>query len=131
MVDLAAIAGVEVIQPGLGTVRGGVPVVPAAHARTGQRALVCGLVPGDQDRTAGGSHAIGPVDLGVSAGEEELAAGAVQSVEVAVAVGMHQHLARLPVDFDIDQHRISDGVPVVHIVRSELEMPAELARVGV
>src|SRR5262249_21721787 len=51
----------------------------------------------------------------------------VEHIVEAVAVGIHQQLALLAAPGAIDQNRNLAGVPVVHVVRGELEVPLDLA----
>ena len=59
--------------------------------------------------------------------EQELAVGAVEHVEVAVAIGLHEQLARPALPGRVDEHERLLRVVVVHIVRRELEMPLQLS----
>ena len=59
--------------------------------------------------------------------QQILPVGAVEDEEVAVARGLHQHLARLAVKIAVDQHRRLDRVPVVSVVRRSLKGPCQLA----
>ena len=56
---------------------------------------------------------------------------AVEDVVVAVAVGLHQQLARLPLVGQIEQDRKLLSIPIPNIMRRELKVPLELARVGI
>ena len=69
---------------------------------------------------------LAPVDRRERLGEQALAVGAVQDKEVAVARGLHQHLARLAVEAAIHQHRDLGRIPIVRVVRRNLESPGEL-----
>ncbi len=53
-------------------------------------------------------------DEGVGIGREHLAGRPVHDVDVAVALGAHQHLAALPVDVHVEQHELVDAVVVEH-----------------
>ena len=55
--------------------------------------------------------------------EQELAGDAIEHVEVAVAVGLQQQLARLALPRRVHQHERLLRVVVVHVVRRELEVP--------
>src|ERR1044071_229330 len=58
---------------------------------------------------------------------QECSGSAIKHIVEAVAAGDHYQLAAA----GIDQHRHVGRIPVVDIVRSELEMPAELAGIGI
>ena len=60
--------------------------------------------------------------------KQELAVSAIEHVEEAVAVGLHEQLARLTLPVRIDQRRRLLRVVVPDIVRRELEVPLQLAR---
>ena len=51
---------------------------------------------------------------------------AIEHVEEAVAIGLDQQLAWLPLPGGVDQHRRLLRIPVVDVVRRELEIPAQL-----
>ena len=59
-----------------------------------------------------------------------LARGAIDHVEVSVAVGMQQHLAGRAADRQINQHALVDAVVVVLVVRAGLIKPDRLAVLG-
>ena len=69
----------------------------------------------DQNRTAIRTDAIRPGDFRVGLRVKQFAVGSIQRIEEAVAVGL-------------DQNRIADRVPIMHVVRRELIMPFEFAR---
>ncbi len=76
--------------------------------------------------------ALGPVQiLDVLRGTDERAVGTVERVEEAIAAKMTQHFPRLAVDRDVVDHLRADLVIVVHVVRRVLEIPDDLAGVGV
>ena len=60
-----------------------------------------------------------------------LAGDAIEHVEEAVAVGLQQELARLPLPLRVHQHERLLRVVVVHVVRRELEVPLALPGLGV
>ena len=74
---------------------------------------------------------LGPGRLDERPRTQQLAVGAVEGVEEAVAVGEEQRLPRHAVDGHVGQHRHLRRVPVVHVVRRELVVPLEHAGVGV
>ena len=57
-----------------------------------------------------------PVGRSVWRGKQALAVGAIENVEVAIALGLHEHLARLPVEVCVDEDRGFYGIPVMGIV---------------
>ena len=59
--------------------------------------------------------------------QQQLAVGAIEDVEEAVAVGVQHQLARLALPVRVDQHRRLRRVPVPQIVRRELVVPLQLA----
>ena len=63
--------------------------------------------------------------------DEQLAGHAVEHVEEAVAVRHHHDLARLAGDGEVGEHRHVGRIPVVRVVRRELERPLQRAGVGV
>ena len=63
--------------------------------------------------------------------EQELAGRAIEHVHQAVAIRPQHHLARLPAERDVGEHRHLRRVVVELVVRRELVMPLQLARIGV
>ena len=86
---------------------------------------------GLDDRPAVGADGLGPRRLDERPRGQQLAVGAVERVEEAVAVGEQQRLLAHAVDRRLGQHRHLRRVPVVHVVRRELVVPLERAGVGV
>ena len=129
--QVAAFRTGKIQQPGPGAIGLRLPVVSAAHAGAGPGPVFAGFVISDQVRASLRIEAVGPTDLGVGAGMQEFAAGPVQRVEEAVAVGLDQRLNLAPVDIQIRQHRIANGIPIVDIVRRELKVPPQLSGVRV
>ena len=62
--------------------------------------------------------------------EQEPAVRAVEHVEEAVAVALHEQLARLAPELLVDEQQRLLRVPVVGVVGGELEVPHELAGLG-
>ncbi len=60
-----------------------------------------------------------------------LAGQAIEREEVAVAVGVQHHLARLAVEIAVHQNRRLGRIPVVRVVRIDLVVPRHLAGVDV
>ena len=69
--------------------------------------------------------------LHVGVGGKQFAVGAIEHVEEAVAVGVHQHLGRLAVDVDRGKHHLGDRIVVERIVRRELVVPLDLSGLGI
>ena len=73
-----------------------------------------------------------PVEfLHVDAGVDESAGGAIEDVEEAVAVGLHDGWGDGPVALDVDEEQLGVAVVVPHVVGRELEVPKALAGVGI
>ena len=70
-------------------------------------------------------------DMSVGPGVEDLAGKADHQVDIAVALGMDERPARLPLPLQIDQDALVDAVVVVEVVRAPLIEPDRLARVRV
>src|SRR5205085_5137646 len=49
----------------------------------------------------------------------------------AVAIEVHQDLAHLPAELEVDQHVLIDPVVVLRVVRSLLIRPRRFARIGI
>ena len=62
---------------------------------------------------------------------QELAGLAVEHVVERIAIGGHDELAGLALPIGVDQDLDLVGVPVVGVVRRELEPPDDLARVWI
>ena len=86
---------------------------------------------GQLDRPAVGADLLRPGLVHERLGVKELAVGAIEHVEEAVAIGHHHDLARLAGDREVGEHRNLVRVPVVRVVRRELEVPLQRAGVGV
>ena len=79
-----------------------------------------------------GSMPLGPVQIvDVLLGLDELAVGAIERVEEAVAPEVADDLALLAVDRRVVEHVDADLVEVPRVVRRVLEVPGELAGVDV
>ena len=85
----------------------------------------------EHDRPAGLVELPGPVRVDERFTDEELAGLTVDCVEESVPIGHHDRFSRLTADREIGEHRHVRRIPVVHIVRSELVVPAQLAGVRV
>ncbi len=104
------------------------PVGGAANGRAGGYTLFVGRASRQHLRPAVGANAARPRQLlHERTPDEHLPVGAIEHVEEAVAIGLQQQLARLPLERRIHQNERLFGIPVPQIVGRELEMPAELA----
>src|SRR5262249_32632875 len=92
-----------------------------------ERALFAGKGIGESNGVSLRVESLGPGLLGVGDAAQILPRLPVEDIVEGVAVGGHQQLALLAVDNAIDQNRNLAGVPVVDVVRRELEMPLDLA----
>ena len=68
-----------------------------------------------------------PVHLLERICRQQFAVDAVDHVEEAVAIELHDHLALLPADIDVGVDQLPAGVIVVGIVGRELVVPDDLA----
>src|SRR5207302_8025504 len=57
---------------------------------------------------------------------QKLARGSIENIEESVAIGMQYHLAHLAAELHVDQDGPALGVPIVRVVRRELEVPLPL-----
>ena len=126
-----AVERVDVEEPGAGVERGRPPVGRAAGGRRHHRSLGRGEHAGHPDRTAVLVEPFRPGLQRERLAEQELAGLAVERVVEAVAVGPQHRPARPVRHLDIGEHRDLDRVPVMHVVRRELEIPPHLARVAI
>ena len=63
-------------------------------------------------------------------GHQNLSVRAVEDVKEAIAIGMQQQASRLPPILRVNQHRRLVCIPIMHVVRSELEVPFDRAVCG-
>ena len=77
------------------------------------------------------SKPFGPRLLGVGLAGKELARFAVERVVERVAIWIDDELSRFASNGRIDQKGDVGGVPVVRVVRGELEVPFQLAGFGI
>ena len=86
-----------------GIVRRRVPISSSDKSRTSARALRSRLHAGS-DRTALRVNSFCPIQfLDERKSGEKLSVGAVQHIEIAVAIGLHQKLSRLALIVGVDQ----------------------------
>ena len=103
---------------------------PRRRAREDERAFDRRLRAGPE-RAGPSRRAPRPTSVSRTACPQELAGLAIEHVVERVAVGHGHQLARPAVDRRVEQHRHLVRVPIVHIVRRELEVPLDLSVVGV
>ena len=127
-VALAAVLIREIHQAGRRAVRRRLEIRPAADRRRHDVPRGARLRSRRRDRPAVGVEAAVPRLRGERRRREELSVGAIEHVEMPVAIGVHQQLARFAVKAPVDQHHVLVRVPVVRVVRRELEVPPALAR---
>src|SRR5580700_2075344 len=116
---------------GAGIVGWGIPVRGAAEARTDARTVCRGHDFGT-NRTTLRIDAAGPIQmLSELRRRQKLSIGSIENVEEAVTVSLDQQFARLALIDGIDQNRSFFGVVIKQIMRRKLEIPFELAAVGI
>src|SRR5439155_27362294 len=120
------------IEPGILRIVGRrVPVGCSDKTGTDARAFRAGLDSG-ANRAAFIVNCAGPIEFfDERSGREKRAIGAIEHVEKAVAVRFYDEFSRLTAESGIDEDRSFDGVVVKQVVRSELEIPFELAGVRI
>src|SRR5262245_51135544 len=116
----------------VGIVAGRHPVVAAVYARPDQIiAFVGGCLIRVKNRTALFINLLRPGLPHILFGQQESASYTVEDIMEAVAAGDDHQFARTPVNRRIEQDRNLRGVPVMRVVRSELEIPLQLSAVHV
>src|SRR6202011_1769793 len=86
---------------------------------------------GDELRPSTRSDARCPTDLRIWLRHKQLAVGPVEAIEEAIAIGLDQRFYLAAAHCKVHQDGITDGVPIMSVMRRELEVPLELARVGI
>ena len=132
---MTMVAGVlpvsDVKESGLRAERWWRPVGCAVHVRLDERAFGCRNLAGNTLRPALVIEAVHPVDLHVRLPEQELARRAIEHVHQAVAIGPQHHLPRPAPERDVRKHGHLRRVVIQFVVRRELVVPLQLARVGI
>src|SRR5262245_12138128 len=128
---VALLVAEEVVETGSRAVRGRVPIGPTGAARTDTIALRRWIGVWQNDRPAIGVDLLRPGDLRVRPSEQESTVGAIEDIEKAVAVRDCHQLPRRSGDRLVDQYGRVRGVPVVYVMRGELEVPFQPAGVGI
>ena len=127
--DAALVVGLHVVEPGRRIERRRVPVRRTRRA-TGTRVCPRATAPCWARRSAGlrGVRPLAQVTFfAYCLPNRNVPFGAIEHVEEAVAVGLHEQLARLPLPRRVDERRRFLRVVVPHVVRRELEMPLQRA----
>ena len=125
------VVGHHVDQAGARAVGGRPPVRAAGDGGGDHGALGRRLHSRHQDGPSVLVESLGPGLPGIGRAEQELAGLAVEHVEERVAVREEHQLALLAAERRVGQHRDLRRIPVVDVVRRELEVPLQLAGVGV
>ncbi len=125
--NVALVAGRDVDQSGLRIIGGWHEVRGAKRSGTDRVSFERGFCVLISDRPAISIFRVAPGRLSVGSRRDELAAGAIDYVEVSVAVGLGDQLLFIGIDQDWDLGR----VPIMLVVLGELEVPVQLAGVGV
>src|SRR5262249_15058019 len=111
--------------------RCGVPVRPTLEARAYVRFTFGIWFQVVQNRTAFCVEPLRPVQiLQKLFAQEELSVRAIEDVEEPIAIGLQQRFAGLPLPLRIYKYRGFLRIPIVDIVRRELEIPLEFAGFG-
>ena len=131
MIDARVLPRRHIEKPGLVAVRRRIPVGGALHRRPHPHTFPRRGRLWDLDGSAVLVQPLGPRHLDEVLAVQEFARNAIQHVEEAVAVGPQHQLAWLALPLSVHQHRNLHRVPVPLVVRRELEVPFQLARVGV
>src|SRR5579863_236074 len=84
-----------------------------------------------RDGPALGVFGVAPGLLAVRGGGNELSGGAIEQVEKSVAVGLRDEVFAAGLARRVYEDRHLGGIPVVLVVFGELEIPVELAGVGI
>ena len=90
-----------------------------------------GSVSGNHHGAATVIQSLGPSLFRIRSALQKFAGGTVQQVIEGIPVRHRHGLALPPAHRRIEQHRNFGRVPIVGVMRSELEMPLQLARIGV
>src|SRR5262245_33640813 len=126
------LARIEIKELRIGIVAGRHPVVAAIHAGPDRIiAFVGRILIRVENRTALFINLLRPGLLHVLFGQQEFTRYTVEDIMEAVAAGVDHQFARTPVNRRIEQDRNLRGVPIVCVVRSELEMPLQLSGVHI
>ena len=119
--------GAEVKEASAWTEGRRVPVCPALIARIGWHAIWLRR----DNRPAVFIQATGPVHPHIGLGDQTLTGSPVEDVEIAVTVRPHHHLLGHSVPIQIREYRHLHGVIVVGVIRRELKIPFQFARIDI
>src|SRR5262245_20598094 len=126
------LARIEIKELRIGIVAGRHPVVAAVHAGPDRVvAFRARLLIRVENRTALFIKLLRPGLLHILFGQQEGARYTVEDIMEAVAAGHDHQFARASVKRRIEQDRNLRGVPIVCVVRSELEIPLQLSGVHI
>src|SRR6202046_3417008 len=126
-VDAVAGMGVDDEQPGPAIEAGGTVVSHSALVGRNPSSIVGRFFGEIRNRAALLIDSQRPVHGPERSGQKILPVSAVKNKEVAVTRGLHQHLLRLSAKISVDQHWSLNRIPIVRIVRRDLEGPHQLA----
>ena len=124
----------DVKKPGAARIGGGIPVFRAGRSRADvaydpvQLRLFLGI---DNQAASLEVHALCRIGVGKRLSREHFAAGAIDHIEVGIALRTNQDFARLPVPRHVEQDDLVDAIPVVDVMRRELVKPFCLSGVGI
>src|SRR5215213_5881132 len=124
----------DVDKPRSWRIRGWIPVLRAgcSRANVANSAIELWFFLGIHDQTAALEvHALGRIRVGEGLGRKDFAVGAVDHIEVRIALRPDENLPLLTFPFHVQQNDLVDAVPVVNVVRRELVKPSSLAGVGI
>src|SRR5437660_1316814 len=130
-VEIAILQRHHIKQTGVRIVRRRKPIGSANDAGTDRRAFCAGKFPGRQG-TARSIDSVGPGDFFKKGRRpQEFAIASVQNIEKAIWVRLQQQVTCASIFFDVHQHGRLIGIVVIDVVRSELEIPFQLAAGGI
>src|SRR5262249_3434550 len=131
-VTSSLLARIEIKELRIGIVAGRHPVVSSVNAWPDQIiSLVGRILIRVDDRTALFINLLRPGLTHILFGQQEGARYTVEDIMEAVAAWDDHQFARTPVKRRIEQDRDLRGVPIVCVVRSELEMPLQFSGVHI
>src|SRR5579864_9263142 len=130
-VKIAVLQSHHVEEASVRIVRRRKPIRSANNPRADVRALFRRDKSG-KHRAASGVNPSSPGQLlHKRSGSQKLTVGSVENIEETVAVGLEKQMTHLVVLFSVHQYRGFVGVVVIHVMRSELEIPLQLPGVRI
>ena len=122
----------HVEKPCDGAIRWGRPIDAAREAGVDQRSRAEGrLLIGREDRAAVRIEPLGPRFFHEGNAGDEFAVRAIEDVIETVAIREADELALLPIDLRVEENGRLIRIPIVIFVRRVLEIPFQLAGVGI